>query len=195
MAKVRKTLALDQLSNEVIMQLARRFRPTPQIIKAAVERLIDKEYLQRDPNDRRQLIYLVGRLAQPARVDRLTCTCCAGLRPLSGTAPGPWSDYMARWQTRPDSARAPGSGHSSTPSLPKTNVRPPVWLRVRSPTSSPLPRSSAPVPLVNHRMLHSHVLARDSDAACHSCNMLQLQHRPRPGSTGDRECLKTGIDP
>ena len=57
--KDRKTLAHTDLVNEVIRQLAARFQPRPTMIKIAIERSIEKEYIERDTNDRRMLRYLV----------------------------------------------------------------------------------------------------------------------------------------
>lgn len=68
--KTRQTLGFAELSTEVIAQLSRRFRPNPSVIKTAVEKLIEKEYLMRDPNDRKILTYLV----------RFPSTLCPTLR-------------------------------------------------------------------------------------------------------------------
>ncbi|BGP38828.1 hypothetical protein JCM10449v2_002766 [Rhodotorula kratochvilovae] len=56
--KDRKTLLHMELVNEVIRQLAHRFQPSPQMVKKAVERLIEKEYLERDDDDRKKLKYM-----------------------------------------------------------------------------------------------------------------------------------------
>ncbi|KAL8286410.1 hypothetical protein RQP46_004427 [Phenoliferia psychrophenolica] len=56
--KDRKFLQHAELINEVTRQLAGRFKPSPPAIKQAVERLIEKEYLERDEQDRRKLKYL-----------------------------------------------------------------------------------------------------------------------------------------
>ncbi|CEQ41447.1 SPOSA6832_03156, partial [Sporobolomyces salmonicolor] len=56
--KDRKQLQHLDLVNEVIKQLAHRFQPTPQMVKKAIERMIEKEYLERDADDRRKLRYL-----------------------------------------------------------------------------------------------------------------------------------------
>ncbi|GAA6055941.1 hypothetical protein JCM3770_005606 [Rhodotorula araucariae] len=56
--KDRKTLLHTDLVNEVIRQLANRFQPSPQMVKKAVERLIEKEYLERDDDDRKRLKYM-----------------------------------------------------------------------------------------------------------------------------------------
>lgn len=57
--KDRKFLVHTELVNEVIKQLASRFQPKPAMIKQAIERMIEKEYLERDENDRRKLKYMV----------------------------------------------------------------------------------------------------------------------------------------
>ncbi|KAK4051822.1 hypothetical protein OIV83_002527 [Microbotryomycetes sp. JL201] len=56
--KDRKTLQHQELVNEVIRQLSHRFQPRPSMIKQSIERLIEKEYLERDEDDRRKLRYL-----------------------------------------------------------------------------------------------------------------------------------------
>ncbi|KAM0788414.1 hypothetical protein ACM66B_001551 [Microbotryomycetes sp. NB124-2] len=56
--KDRKTLQHQELVNEVIRQLSHRFQPRPVMIKQSIERLIEKEYLERDEDDRRKLRYL-----------------------------------------------------------------------------------------------------------------------------------------
>ncbi|KAH9808719.1 Cullin [Melampsora americana] len=57
--KTRQRLGYTELNHEVINQLAKRFKPTPTVIKTSIEKLIEKEYLARDNNDRKILIYLV----------------------------------------------------------------------------------------------------------------------------------------
>lgn len=57
--KDRKVLQHLDLVNEVIRQLSHRFQPSPQMVKKAVERLIEKEYLERDEVDRKKLKYMV----------------------------------------------------------------------------------------------------------------------------------------
>ena len=57
--KDRKTLPMQSLINETIRQLAHRFTPSLPMVKQAIERLIDKEYLERNENDRKSLNYLV----------------------------------------------------------------------------------------------------------------------------------------
>ncbi|GAA5944285.1 hypothetical protein JCM3775_003311 [Rhodotorula graminis] len=56
--KDRKVLQHLDLVNEVIRQLSHRFQPSPQMVKKAVERLIEKEYLERDEVDRKKLKYM-----------------------------------------------------------------------------------------------------------------------------------------
>ncbi|KAA1130584.1 Cullin-3, variant 2 [Puccinia graminis f. sp. tritici] len=57
--KTRQRLAYVELNVEVVSQLSRRFKPTPVVIKTSIEKLIEKEYLMRDPQDRKIIIYLV----------------------------------------------------------------------------------------------------------------------------------------
>jgi cullin 3 len=57
--KDRKQLQHMDLVNEVIRQLSHRFQPTPQMIKKSIERLIEKEYVERDDEDRKKLKYMV----------------------------------------------------------------------------------------------------------------------------------------
>uniref|UniRef100_A0A6U4JV64 Cullin family profile domain-containing protein n=1 Tax=Phaeomonas parva TaxID=124430 RepID=A0A6U4JV64_9STRA len=56
--KARKTLRHNELVAEVTRQLAQRFSPDPVLIKKRVESLIEREYLQRDTDDRRIYHYL-----------------------------------------------------------------------------------------------------------------------------------------
>ena len=58
--KNRKQLSHGDLVNEVTQQLSRRFTPKVTMVKLAMERLIEKEYLERDDKDRRILRYLVS---------------------------------------------------------------------------------------------------------------------------------------
>ena len=58
--KNRKQLHHGELVNEVTLQLSRRFMPKVTMIKLAMERLIEKEYLERDEKDRTLLRYLVS---------------------------------------------------------------------------------------------------------------------------------------
>ncbi|POV95948.1 hypothetical protein PSHT_15402, partial [Puccinia striiformis] len=57
--KTRQRLNYVELNVEVVSQLSRRFKPTPIVIKTSIEKLIEKEYLMRDPQDRKIIIYLV----------------------------------------------------------------------------------------------------------------------------------------
>lgn len=61
--KDRKVLLLQELLNEVIQQLMSRFQAPPNLIKRAVDRLIEREYLERDPNNRSRLTYVVSHLS------------------------------------------------------------------------------------------------------------------------------------
>ncbi|KAJ2498979.1 hypothetical protein GGH96_003904 [Coemansia sp. RSA 1972] len=56
--KTRKQMVHEQLVTEAINQLSARFLPTPKLIKEAIGRLIDREYLQRSPDDPRLYNYL-----------------------------------------------------------------------------------------------------------------------------------------
>ncbi|KAI9608015.1 hypothetical protein H4Q26_005468 [Puccinia striiformis f. sp. tritici PST-130] len=51
--KTRQRLNYVELNVEVVSQLSRRFKPTPIVIKTSIEKLIEKEYLMRDPQDRK----------------------------------------------------------------------------------------------------------------------------------------------
>ena len=55
--KARKKDRHTELLTEVIKQVS-LFKPQPQMIKQSIERLIEKEYLQRDDNDRQVYIYI-----------------------------------------------------------------------------------------------------------------------------------------
>ncbi|KAJ1773150.1 hypothetical protein IW138_001394 [Coemansia sp. RSA 986] len=56
--KTRKQMVHDQLINETINQLSSRFMPTSKTIKVSIERLIDREYIVRCPNNPRLYNYL-----------------------------------------------------------------------------------------------------------------------------------------
>lgn len=60
--KNRKQLSHTDLVAEVTAQLARRFTPKISMVKIAIERLIEKDYLERDEKDRKILRYLVSLL-------------------------------------------------------------------------------------------------------------------------------------
>lgn len=64
--KNRKQLIHQELITEVIKQLAHRFQPSPQMIKRSIERLIEKEYLERDEDDRKKLKYMVRSSFSPS---------------------------------------------------------------------------------------------------------------------------------
>lgn len=63
--KNRKVLNHSELVNEVTSQLSRRFNPKVSMIKMSVERLIEKDYLERNDKDRKILHYLVSHMAFP----------------------------------------------------------------------------------------------------------------------------------
>ena len=52
--KARKSLRHNDLVAEVTRQLSSHFVPSPTVIKSRIESLIDREYLERDRNDRRE---------------------------------------------------------------------------------------------------------------------------------------------
>jgi len=56
--KARKKLRHQQLIVEVVHQLQARFNPDPQFIKQRIAALIEREYLERDADDRRLYHYL-----------------------------------------------------------------------------------------------------------------------------------------
>ena len=56
--KSRKTLDHNSMITEVTRQLAARFVPNPNDIKKRIESLIEREFLERDPNDRKVYRYL-----------------------------------------------------------------------------------------------------------------------------------------
>jgi len=56
--KSRKTLEHNQLVMEVTRHLTSRFQPSPTLIKQRIEKLIEREYLERSQNDRRVYNYL-----------------------------------------------------------------------------------------------------------------------------------------
>lgn len=55
--KARKTLSHQQLVSEILTQLA-FFRPDPKVIKRRIENLIEREYLERDPDNQNTYRYL-----------------------------------------------------------------------------------------------------------------------------------------
>lgn len=56
--KSRKQLDHNAIISEVTRQLAPRFLPNPAVIKKRIESLIEREFLERDPNDRKIYRYL-----------------------------------------------------------------------------------------------------------------------------------------
>mmetsp|Transcript_27729 Transcript_27729/g.70664 ORF Transcript_27729/g.70664 Transcript_27729/m.70664 type:complete len:735 (-) Transcript_27729:440-2644(-) len=56
--KARKRLDHHNIITEVTRQLASRFMANPVVIKKAIESLIEREYLERDPDDRKMYRYL-----------------------------------------------------------------------------------------------------------------------------------------
>ncbi|KAL7505493.1 hypothetical protein ACHAXN_003192 [Cyclotella atomus] len=56
--KARKQMNHNDLVAEATKQLSGRFVPPPQFVKKRVESLIEREYLERDENDRRVYIYM-----------------------------------------------------------------------------------------------------------------------------------------
>lgn len=56
--KSRKQLQHNELIAEVTRQLSARFNPTPPFIKKRIESLIEREYLEREKEDRRVYRYL-----------------------------------------------------------------------------------------------------------------------------------------
>ncbi|KAJ2720198.1 hypothetical protein GGI07_004763 [Coemansia sp. Benny D115] len=56
--KARKQMTHEQLVNESIDQLSARFMASPKMIKDVIAKLIDRDYLQRSPDDPRLYIYL-----------------------------------------------------------------------------------------------------------------------------------------
>lgn len=56
--KARKSATHAQLVNEVTRLLAQRFPPKPQTIKKQIESLIERDYLERSPTERKMLLYI-----------------------------------------------------------------------------------------------------------------------------------------
>lgn len=56
--KARKKLSHNVLVAEVTNQLRSRFYPSPVVIKKRIEGLIEREYLARTPEDRREYTYV-----------------------------------------------------------------------------------------------------------------------------------------
>ena len=55
--KARKKERHTELLTQVLKEIS-LFKPQPQMIKQSIERLIEKEYLERDDNDRQVYIYI-----------------------------------------------------------------------------------------------------------------------------------------
>lgn len=56
--KARRNLDHNSIISEVTRQLASRFNPNPSVIKKRIESLIEREFIERDQNDRRLYRYL-----------------------------------------------------------------------------------------------------------------------------------------
>ncbi len=56
--KARRVLDHNSIVAEVTRQLSARFLPNPTVIKKRIESLIEREFLERDPNDRKLYRYL-----------------------------------------------------------------------------------------------------------------------------------------
>jgi len=56
--KSRKELEHNQLVMEVTRLLSNRFQPSVQMIKMRIEKLIERDYLERHPEDRKKYVYL-----------------------------------------------------------------------------------------------------------------------------------------
>lgn len=56
--KARRNLDHNSIISEVTRQLASRFNPNPTVIKKRIESLIEREFIERDQNDRRLYRYL-----------------------------------------------------------------------------------------------------------------------------------------
>jgi len=56
--KSRKKMEHNQLVTEVVKHLQNRFTPQPGLIKQRIEKLIEREYLERSPEDMKLYSYL-----------------------------------------------------------------------------------------------------------------------------------------
>ncbi|CAO1615339.1 unnamed protein product [Parajaminaea phylloscopi] len=56
--KDRKTMGHNELMNEVVRQLAGRFNPSPALVKKRIESLIDRDYLERNSEEKNVYNYL-----------------------------------------------------------------------------------------------------------------------------------------
>lgn len=56
--KTRKSMRLQDLSNETMIQVSERFHPNPKVIKKRIESLMERDFLQRSPDDSTIVEYL-----------------------------------------------------------------------------------------------------------------------------------------
>ena len=56
--KIRKRVQHSNLIAEVAKQLSNRFQPSPQAIKKRIESLIEREYMEREKEERRVYQYI-----------------------------------------------------------------------------------------------------------------------------------------
>ena len=56
--KAKKRLSYNEIVVEVTSQVKNRFTPTPADIKKYIENLLEKEFIRRDPNDRKVYVYI-----------------------------------------------------------------------------------------------------------------------------------------
>ena len=56
--KARKRLDINTIVTEVTKQLSSRFLPNPHVVKKRIESLIEREFIERDADDRRFFRYL-----------------------------------------------------------------------------------------------------------------------------------------
>ena len=56
--KTRRSLNANELISEVSHHLSKRFIPAPQLIKKRMENLIERDFLERDAEDRRIFHYI-----------------------------------------------------------------------------------------------------------------------------------------
>ncbi len=57
--KARRVLEHNELILEVLKQLESRFAPSPGMVKKCIESLIEREFLERDREDRKLYKYIV----------------------------------------------------------------------------------------------------------------------------------------
>ncbi|GAA95922.1 uncharacterized protein L969DRAFT_92046 [Mixia osmundae IAM 14324] len=89
--KQRNRLPHSDLTHEVIRQLAGRFAPKLTMIKQAIDKLIESEYLERDQDDRRVLRYLAPRRHCNVSAYDLLRGHKEGLRAYAGRCARIWS--------------------------------------------------------------------------------------------------------